>query len=265
MTSSASGTNDFPIEPYSPRHTWWPYNSNDFHRQDPSTDASFYSSPRFVTHIDDHAISQLREYYANVLPRRGRIFDFCSSWVSHYPSETEEAVKNGELVVVGMGMNKAELDKNPVLRTEHVRILRDLNEDAEVPQEVAKAGGDGVEEGLDAATCVVSIDYLVKPVDILSSLRQRMKPGGTVHLAISNRCFPTKAVARWLQVDEQERLQMVGDYLYFAGWKKIEIVDLSGQAEKEEQAPTTPFAALMRSMGMGGHDPLWVVRGVRED
>ncbi|KAL9094645.1 MAG: hypothetical protein Q9165_003205 [Trypethelium subeluteriae] len=266
MTSTPANIKSFPVEPYVPRHASWPYSSIDFQRQDPSTDASFYSSPRFVTHIDDHAISQLRNYYADVLPTRGRILDFCSSWISHYPPTIEEATKDGELIVVGMGMNKAELEANPVLRREDARVLRDLNEDAEIPSEVASVGGGDKEEGFDAATCVVSIDYLVRPVEILSSLRQRMKPGGTVHLAVSNRCFPTKAVSRWLRVDEQERLQMVGDYLHFAGWKNIEIVDLGDKEEdRKEQAPTTSFAALVRSMGMGGHDPLWIVRGTRED
>ena len=265
MSAPPLKTNSFPVEHYSPRHGSWPYTLNDFQRQDSSSDASFYSSPRFVTHMDDHAIAQLRKYYDQVLPRRGRILDFCSSWVSHYPKAIEDAVEKGDLSVIGMGMNKAELDANPVFRTEETRILRDLNEDAEIPLKVGSIGDKTLQDGLDAATCVVSIDYLTRPVEILSSLRERMKTGGRIHLAISNRCFPTKAVSRWLRVDEQERLRMVGDYLHFAGWKNIEIVDLSGEDESNEQAPTSSFATLMRSMGMGGHDPLWVVSGVKED
>ncbi|KAI9675461.1 MAG: hypothetical protein M1822_008939 [Bathelium mastoideum] len=264
--SSSSATTAFPVKPFSPRHDTWPYTSADFQRQDPSADASFYSSPRFVTHIDDHAIGQLKRYYAEALPKQGRILDFCSSWISHYPPVIEDAIKRGNLVVVGMGMNKAELDANPMLPTEETRVLRDLNGGAEIPDAVSQVGSETVQPGIDAATCVVSIDYLTRPVEILSSLRRLMKPGGVVHLAISNRCFPTKAVSRWLRVDEQERLYMVGNYLHFAGFKKIEIVDLSGSGEEgEEQTPTSSFATLMRSMGMGGYDPLWIVRGVKED
>ncbi len=41
----------------------WPeeafFRATDFQRQDESTDTSFYSSPRFVTHIDDPAIKAL--------------------------------------------------------------------------------------------------------------------------------------------------------------------------------------------------------------
>ncbi|KAI6892330.1 hypothetical protein KC355_g21004 [Hortaea werneckii] len=115
---------------------------------------------------------------------------------------------------------------------------------------------------LDATTCVVSTDYLVQPLTVFSSLLRLTKPGGSVHLAISNRCFPTKAIARWLQVDEEERLQMVGDYLFFAGWKRIEIVELSdgrvrgGDDGGEEQqgggggGADGGLGAFMKALGM---------------
>lgn len=131
-------------------------------------------------------------------------------------------------------MNAPELERNPCLTGG--RILRDLNSEPEI---------DAVVKGqVDAATCVVSIDYLTKPVEVLRSLRERMREGGSVHLVISNRCFPTKAVRRWLMVGEKERLEMVGDYLVFAGWKEVEIVELSDGRRS---------------------DPLWVVRGVKKE
>lgn len=129
-------------------------------------------------------------------------------------------------------MNATELDRNPHLTGG--RILQDLNSEPKI---------DGVIEGqVDAATCVVSIDYLTRPVEVLRSLKEKMRDGGSVHLVISNRCFPTKAVRRWLMVREKERLEMVGDYLVFAGWKDVEIVELSDGRRS---------------------DPLWVVRGVK--
>jgi len=204
-----------------------------------------------VTHIDDNAISLLREYYARTLPKKGRVLDFCSSWISHFPRELEErAVKaargemgHGEegLEVVGMGINKKELDANPILKE---RILQDLNTTPAIPDNVGE---------IDAATCVVSIDYLIHPREVLESLRAKTKKGGSVHLVISNRCFPTKAVGRWLRVGEQEKLLMVGDYLHFSGWKDIEIVTLcDGKGEGGW-------------FGLGRPDPLWVVRGRNAD
>jgi hypothetical protein len=79
-------------------------------------------------------------------------------------------------------------------------------------------------------------------------------------------------MSRWLRVDEEERLQMVGDYLHFAGWKGIEIVELSdGKVDQQEQQDVEGGGArslqgLFGMMGMmGRRDPLWVVRGRRED
>ncbi|KAI4793049.1 hypothetical protein E4T45_12636, partial [Aureobasidium sp. EXF-8846] len=116
--------------PFQSEYQTWPYSPADFKRMDESPDTSFYSDSRFCTHIDDAAIASLRRYYDTVLPRSGRILDLCSSWISHYPQAVENAATQGELEVVGLGMNNAELKKNQVL---HKRILQDLNEDPNIP------------------------------------------------------------------------------------------------------------------------------------
>jgi hypothetical protein len=238
-----SSTTPFPSKAYTARHPSdkWPYTSTDFERHDPSPDDVFYQPTRLVTHIDNPAISKLTQYYAQVLPVSGKILDLCSSWVSHYPPKVGQAVQKGDVEVVGMGMNKAELEHNSILSK---WIVKDLNEDSILPSDVT---------GLGAVTCVVSIDYLTRPVEVLKQVHEKLVPGGQVHLAISNRCFPTKAIRRWLEIDEEERLQMVGDYLWFAGFRKIDIVTLSDG-------------------GVGGGvsrlfnpcDPLWMVRGTKE-
>jgi len=279
MTSNnTTSTQPYKVTPYTPRHTSWPYTPSDFTRQDSSPDTSFYSSPRFVTHIDDLAIASLRSYYATVLPTKGRILDFCSSWISHYPPSIERAAtssdENPSLRITGMGMNKAELAANPLLNAG--RLLIDLNA---TPESVAhalrsaNAIGSSDSELLDASTCVVSIDYLTTPVPVLQSILSATKPGGTIHLTISNRCFPTKAMSRWLRVDEGERLLMVGDYLHSAGWKGIEIVELSdgkvGEQAEQSEASSSGARSLQGLFGMmgmmRGRDPLWVVRARRED
>jgi hypothetical protein len=276
---SANTTTMYPTTPYTPRHTTWPYNPSDFTRQDSKPDTNFYSSPRFVTHIDDLAIASLRDYYSTVLPTKGRILDFCSSWTSHYPPSIETAAQKGDLQITGMGMNAAELAANDVLNAG--RLLVDLNESPDItaalkPQNPSSSSSSSSSSSppepssmFDSSTCVVSIDYLTSPVPLLTSLRTATKPGGTVHLVISNRCFPTKAISRWLRVDEAERLQMVGDFLHFAGWKRIEIVEISdGKVHREgEEAGEVPngLQGLFGMIGMGGRrDPLWVVRGVNE-
>ncbi|ETI24536.1 hypothetical protein G647_03905 [Cladophialophora carrionii CBS 160.54] len=217
----------------------FPYTQADLTPTEPGNDTAFYSSPRFVTHIDDNAINNLRRHYDDVLPRRGRILDFCSSWISHYPREVAEAATSGELEVLGTGMNALELSKNRVLKHWSVQDLND-DPDVRLPGASAKEEPEP-EQKLDASTCVVSIDYLTRPVEVLKSIRRQTKDGGKVHLIVSNRCFPTKVVSRWLQVDEEDRLAMVGDYLWWSGWRHIEIQTLV--------------------QGSFMTDPLWVVRG----
>lgn len=77
-----------------------------------------------------------------------------------------------------------------------------------------------------------------------------MTPEGTIHLAISNRYFATKVISLWLRLGENERLELVSNYLHFSGFKDIEVVEL------------VKGGAVGRWEGEWGiNDPLWVVRG----
>lgn len=142
------------------------------------------------------------------------------------------------LEVIGLGMNKAELAANALLAATH---LQDLNATPTLPASLAP---------LTATTCVVSIDYLIHPLAVLSALHKVTAAGGKVHLVLSNRCFPTKAVGRWLRISEEERVQMVGDYLWWSGWREVEVVEVCDGKGK--------------GGWWGGRvDPLWVVRGTK--
>ncbi|KAI4196602.1 MAG: hypothetical protein LQ350_006475 [Teloschistes chrysophthalmus] len=262
-TTPIASPPNYPVQPFEPPPpgTPYPYTPSSFTRMDNTPDGDFYSQPRFVTHIDDAAIARLRTYYLHNLPRTGRVLDLCSSWISHFPPELENAAvaknkRNSEqekvdgegLEVVGLGMNKAELDANPIL---HTRILQDLNTHPTLPTSLIPPTST-----LDATTCVVSIDYLTRPVEVLKSILDRTCEGGKVHLVISNRCFPTKVVGRWLRVGEMERLEMVAGYLWWAGWRGVEVVDVMEEGGEEQKG------WMGRLMGAGG-DPLWVVRGTK--
>lgn len=241
--SMSSSSSHWPIEPYTPRHSSWPYTPRDFTRADETPDTNFYGPPRFVTHIDDNAISTLRQYYGEVLPKRGKVLDLCTSWISHFPPVLEDLARRAKkgdkegLEVIGMGMNKKEISANPILSSS---FLIDLNSNPTLPTEITQ---------LDSTVCVVSIDYLTQPLPVLTSIFEKTNPGGSVHLVLSNRCFPTKAIGRWLKIDEEERVKMVGDYLWFSGWRNIEAVTLVPKSNR----------------WMGGNDPLWVVRGKKVD
>ncbi|KAL9016679.1 MAG: hypothetical protein Q9185_006006 [Variospora sp. 1 TL-2023] len=280
---------NYPTTPFRPPAPGspYPYTPASFTRLDSTPDSSFYSTPRFVTHIDDAAIARLRTYYAHNLPSRGRILDLCSSWVSHFPPSLEAAAaakhttttqggekdnddnnsgrgrereRGGEgngLEVLGLGISSAELAANPLL---HVRIPHDLNTSPSLP---ASSIGEGL---LDATVCVVSIDYLTQPVEVLKSVLERTKQGGKLHLVISNRCFPTKVVGPWLRLGERERLELVAGYVWWAGWRGVEIVDVVEEEgdQREEGVMGKVRGWVGRGGGRGGGgDPLWVVRGVK--
>lgn len=169
-----------------------------FDRADPTPDADFYAPPRLVTHIDDAAIAAVTALYAEQGIGVGAcVLDLMSSWVSHLPA------RPAELVV--LGMNAAELDANP-MATE--RVVHDLNVDPVLPFNGAR---------FDAVTCCVSVDYLVRPVEVLAEAARVLVPGGVVVLTFSNRCFPTKAVRGWLATDDAGRCAIVAAYLRAAG------------------------------------------------
>jgi hypothetical protein len=203
MAGAASvGSEPFPATSYTPAYDKWPYNPSDFTRYDENDDGVFYRQPRLVTHIDEASIARLTEYYGTVLPTRGKIMDMCTSWKSFYPFEVKEAVQRQDLEVYGVGLNAEEMKLNGALK--EWRVL-DLNK---APHDVRS----GWEEDLkfDATTCVVSIDYLNKPLEICRNLLDATNEGGKVHLVISNRCFPNKVVKRWMMLNEQSRLEFVG-------------------------------------------------------
>ncbi|KAF1359855.1 hypothetical protein EJ07DRAFT_118145 [Lizonia empirigonia] len=252
----------FPATPYKPRYDKWPYSSHDFQRQDKSADGIFYRQPRLVTHIDDPAIARLTAYYATVLPPTGRILDLCTSWKSFYPPATKAAVQRGDVEVFGVGLNAEEMALNGLfLGPERWRVL-DLNRP---PHDVREAWP-GSEVQFDAVTCVVSVDYLKEPREVCGKLREATREGGRIHLALSNRCFPNKVVRRWMMLNEQARLEFVGDYLHFSGWNDVEIVDLCARDEKGERITDdhgTITSASAAGRLMGHLDPLWIVRATK--
>ena len=64
----------------------FPLTSQHLSRVDSSSDGVFYSQPRFVHHIDEHAIGALKTYYGRTLPQGGTVVDLMSSWTSHVSS-----------------------------------------------------------------------------------------------------------------------------------------------------------------------------------
>ena len=86
-----------------------------FDRVDPAPDSAFYSWPRLVTHLDDHAIAAVGALY-DELGISGDVLDLMGSWVSHFRTPP------AHLTV--LGMNSDELDAN---LSAEVTVVHDLN------------------------------------------------------------------------------------------------------------------------------------------
>ena len=197
-----------------------------FDRLDESPDSAFYAQPRFVVHLDEATLAALTAWYAEVLPPGAEVLDLMSSWVSHLPDAALLPLGR----VVGLGLNAAELAANPRLASFDVC---DLNREPELPY---------ADASFDAVLCAVSIQYLVRPVEVFAEVARVLRPGGRVAISTSHRCFPTKAIRAFQLLAPRERLAAIALYLERAG----------GFAPPETIDRSPP-----------GADPLWIVTALR--
>jgi hypothetical protein len=197
-----------------------PFLPEHFRRQDECDDALFYVPPRLVTHIDDEAIEAVRGLYAELLPPGGAVLDLMSSWKSHLPPPAGRAGDEPAFRrVVGLGMNEAELRENGQL---DAWVVHDVNREPRLPF----ADGE-----FDAAVLCVSVQYLVRPVELFRDVRRVLRPGGPFVVTYSNRLFPEKAIALWCACSMEQRARLIGAYFHYAGgWERITWQDLSPRA-----------------------------------
>jgi ubiquinone/menaquinone biosynthesis C-methylase UbiE len=128
-------------------------------------------------------------------------------------------------------MNRDELAANPRL-TEF--CVHDLNTHPALPYPA---------ETFDAVLCAVSVQYLVRPVEVFADVRRVLRRGGISIVAMSHRCFPTKAVRAFHVLPRDGRFELVATYHALAGgFDNPECLDRSPA---------------------GGGDPLWIVTARR--
>jgi len=173
-----------------------------------------------VVHLESGAIEALRQAYDRLLAAEGPVLDLMSSWRSHLPERVD--------AVTGLGMNAAELRENPQLAQ---TVVHDLNRDPVLPF---------ADEAFAAVVCAVSVQYLIRPLEVFADVRRVLRPRGPLVVSFSNRCFPTKAVAVWRGGDDRAHVALVRAYLERAGFKSV-----------TDEQPASP------------DDPLFLVHGRR--
>lgn len=190
-----------------------------FARSDDEADDVFYQQPRMVAHIDDATMAALTDFYRDFLPTGADVLDLMSSWLSHLPKDRVYSR------VAGLGMNADELAANPQLGE---WCVHNLNQNPELPYP---------DESFDRVLIVVSIQYLIQPVDVLSSVRRVLRQGGCIAIAMSHRLFPTKAIAAFQGLERDDKMKLVEYCLQQSGFEDVQFHD---------QSPA-------------GADPLWIL------
>ena len=120
-----------------------------------------------------------------------------ASWRSHLP--------DGLGAVTGLGMNSEEMADNSQLDD---FVIHDVNEEPRLPFD---------DDSFDGCVCSVSVQYLVRPIEVVAELTRVVRAGGPIGFSFSNRCFPTKAVAVWLAGGDAHHRELVCAYLTRAG------------------------------------------------
>ncbi|HEY0756743.1 MAG TPA: methyltransferase domain-containing protein [Ktedonobacteraceae bacterium] len=207
--------------------------ARDFSRQDDADDANFYAMPRMVIHLDDKAVSLVKDIARRYMPpMHVRVLDLMSSFRSHLPEDRPYTE------VIGLGMNMAEMQANPQLNRQ---LVHDLNKYPQLPFNTGY---------FDVVINTVSIQYLTQPVAVYREVARVLRPAGVSIVIFSDRMFPTKAVRVWVDGDDDDHIALVQEYHRLAGGFR------NAQTERYPGGNSSWFRS--------AQDPLYAVVGTRD-
>ena len=181
-------------------------NSNQRKKLDESDDLEFYSSPKFVYHLDSNFRKELTSLYNMEFCNDCRILDLMSSWDSYLPK------KKFFKEVIGHGLNKEELERNKSLNK---YWIQNFNTDQKIPLE---------NETIDYCLMVAAWQYLQYPENIAMEISRVLKNNGKLIISFSNRAFWTKAPNIWTYSDENQRVDYVRSILVSNGFREPRII-----------------------------------------
>jgi len=218
--------------------------SSDFNRLDTKPDSIFYAEPRIVEHVDSNAVQIMTDYIENsALNKNDSVLDLCTSWTSHISPATVQTLQLER--VSGLGMNADEMSQNSILND---FVVMDLN-NSTATQKIKLPYPD---KSFNVVLCQLSIDYLIRPFEVMEDVWRVLKPGGKIVILFSNRLFLEKAVGIWTGKDDIDHAYTVGGYLRFceSNFINIRAKDLSTRRKKGKE-----------SVIVG--DPMYVVTAMR--
>ncbi|MCX7723800.1 MAG: methyltransferase domain-containing protein [Thermodesulfovibrio sp.] len=182
-------------------------NPETYLREDESDDTIFYKQPSLTTHIDAKCHENLMMLYEKLLPKEGKILGLMSGYQSHIPEDNNS-------FVVGLGLNEEEMKLNPRLNDFII------NKDPRLPFN---------DEKFDAVVCDLSIEYVIKPFDLIREVNRILKKDGVFTVSFSNRYFPSKVIKLWTDLHDFERMGYVLEILLrVQGFKDIKTFSARG-------------------------------------
>ena len=175
-------------------------------KPDESNDSEFYSTPKFVYHLDENFRKNLSKLYEEELENNCSVLDLMSSWDSYLPGNLKYKK------VIGHGLNKEELEKNKSFDN---YWIQNFNINQKIPLE---------NETIDFCLMVAAWQYLQYPEKIAEEVARVLDKNGKFIIAFSNRAFWHKAPNIWTYSSEIERITYVRNILVANGFREPRII-----------------------------------------
>ena len=175
-------------------------------KPDETNDSEFYSTPKFVYHLDANFRKNLSALYKEQIQQNSVVLDLMSSWDSYLPVNLKYKK------IIGHGLNKEELDRNKALEN---YWIQNFNLNQKIPLE---------NETVDYCLMVAAWQYLQYPEKIAEEVARILSPTGKLIISFSNRAFWHKAPNIWTYSSEEERILYVRNILVANGFKEPNII-----------------------------------------
>tara|TARA_Y100001933_G_scaffold237218_1_gene259854 strand:+ start:245 stop:880 length:636 start_codon:yes stop_codon:yes gene_type:complete len=175
-------------------------------KPDETNDIEFYSTPKFVYHLDSNFRKNLYELYAKEIQNDSSILDLMSSWDSYLPKNIKYRK------VIGHGLNKEELLRN---KSFDDYWIQNFNIDQRIPLE---------NETVDYCLMVAAWQYLQYPEKIAEEIARILSKKGKLIISFSNRAFWHKAPNIWTYSSENERIDYVRNILVNNGFREPKVI-----------------------------------------
>jgi len=173
---------------------------------DETNDILFYSTPKFVYHLDSNFRKNLSKLYAKEIKNNSTILDLMSSWDSYLPKNLKYKK------VIGHGLNKEELERNKDFDD---FWIQNFNVNQTIPLE---------DKTIDYCLMVAAFQYLQYPEKITEEIGRILNQNGKFIIAFSNRAFWHKAPNIWTYSNETERVKYVRDILITNGFCEPRVI-----------------------------------------